>query len=360
MTVVPVERLAAIAGCVRNGDDAGADHAIARAEAAGVLRRNRDFLVPAITDTPFLVDDGLEPWRSRGFHFCLVKRHGLSVRDRAALSRLFGELRRDSQSRTPPVWITEHNIVTLCLPGAVDLRPIAGENPTADAIAVHRTCIDSLARLRDLEPRLRRAMLPYTAKRFPVAERHKDCIDFLAQVLGATAADELAAAFTAPSDQLPHSLFYDPKPANLLLPSECRPELWRQPDLPVYRVDLDMMFYETPLALQLILAYFAHPIAFEVDGAADIRLSHLVERLTANCAMFGCGGEDTIVNLLRYHLARNLAGAIQSANRTKAIEMAGLIVAGCSVGLYPGSRNLAPAMDRWLELNVGGTVADHG
>ena len=355
--------LAAAADRLLEGNPAEADAALDSAALRGELVERGDFLVPAedrvrLGATPWREE--FAAWREAGFVFCLVKRHDLAPGDREALDMLFAELRRDVRSDMPPIWLTERSIVSLYLPDASDLRPVPSMHAFEDASAIHRICVTSFSRHLEREGRLRGVLGRRAPRAFPLGARYAASLEVVASLLGDSAAGEIATAFRSTDDAMPRSLFFDPKPANMVVRSSERPLIWSDPDVQTFRVDLDMLFWETPRALQLILTYFAFPVAFESGGDDIARLEGQMRRLIRSCEELDAGREEEVRDLVWYHLVRNFTGAAKAAHHDKALQMAELVLAATLSGDFVRAPALASALQQWIDENSGELRADHG
>jgi hypothetical protein len=241
-----------------------------------------------------------------------------------------------------PQHLSGHWLVSLHLPEAYDLRELASGG-YADARRVHAHCLSSLGRFAAADAALREAISdgglppPYP---FPVPGRYRWAVDRLRGLLGAV---DLPATLPEPAFDGPSLLFCDPKPANFLVPPA------GGQDFP--RIDLELMCYETPLALQIVLALFAHPVSFHRPGRPDEQFADLRDYAHEAAAHFGVALSHLDV-LLAYHLVRNFVSAAGSPGRgaeAKALSFAALLA--CATEQLPCLRpadRTGRLLRRWI------------
>jgi hypothetical protein len=318
----------AVAGGARDDRVRGA---LARAVAAGALvpGDRPGLLVPA---GPALVASaagaaGPEapacwgPWLARGYRPFRCKPATHRPAERRALRVLFAALPEDAGLRCVPVWAVPGAVLSLHLPDAADLRARPGADPR-EAAAVHTACLDWLAYAvtadRRLRNRLAAAGLP-APRPFPVAARYRRAVRMLTGLVGDPG---LPAELPLPRRTGPAALFWDPKPANFVLPATDRPAVTGPA-----KVDVDSLHEECPLSLQLLLVLFAHPVVAPLPGAAgpDEVLGALLETAYAAADRFAVPAAE-IDAMLCYHLARNLTSAV-AAEPAKARALAPLLAA---------------------------------
>lgn len=329
------------------------DTLIERAVHAGELTAEGDgaVLVPRRATAGARLLPPVADWCATGFVPLLVKPTQVSATRGRALRAVFAALRNEPTIHAPPHWATGRAVVTLYLPEAVDLRLVAGPTELADARAVHDVCMDWLGRFVSVDQRLRRAMRESGARppqAFPVARRYTDALATAGPMWGADTVSRLAAVAPPEVSGWPRVLFADPKPANFVVRRLDRHRVAN--GVRPYRVDLDMLHLESPLSLQVVLAFLAHPVAFEVAGDPPERFAHAHARIRSSCAEFGIAQQE-VDGMIWYHLVRNVVSAVAAGDRVKATSM-GQVLAAAAAQLPRPSRDpaLAGRLRRWVAL----------
>lgn len=229
-----------------------------------------------------------------------VKPHRLTGTERARLDLTFRWLRERGDPEYVPHWITGEFVISKYVGGTRDL---AG-HPGLDGEAVRRICTASLTRFMVLEARIRtrleeKGLLALPA--FPLGERWRwACAEFA--VL--TGVDVRGVLGDPPADASRTSLFFDPKPANYLAPAP------PAPPVVVWRIDLDLLGCTAPVALQIAIMLFSHPIP---GTGFRVRREH-AHRVAAELGVER--GETDLA--ICYHLLRNWVSASQAGDRGKA------------------------------------------
>jgi hypothetical protein len=266
-------------------------------------------------------------WADRGFVPLRVKPLRLPGSAREVLRVVLLSLRRCGFPASVPQWVAGDALLTLQLPGAVDLRVLSGSDPAVAGAA--RSCglrllddfvgVDSI--VREMVARQTAGPPP-----FPVAERYAAALAALARCMGGDVVARLPAAIAdAPG---PRVFFCDPKPANLMLVMSAV-EQWRRTGTPVpVGIDLDLAYYDSSYVLQAVLATFSAPLPTDPAEFDACRA-----QAHAACARHGVE-PDEVDRLLVYHLVRNLTTAIERAQRSKASMFAdALALADEALGL---------------------------
>jgi hypothetical protein len=297
-------------------------------------------------------------WVERGFVRLRVKAHPLAAPQLTLVDTVVRVLRQEDPATVPHASMPGH-LLSLDLPGARSLRDLAAESDSVASRAVDAG-LWHLGRHRDLEPRLREELrlggsAPWA---FPVAGRYIATREKLARTINRDLASQLPDEIDdAPGHRV---LFWDPKPANLVLaPREVAQ--WRSLGHPFPAgVDYDLIHYESSYALQAILAAFSAPLPRDpaVLFARRARLHEL------------CSDADTapehVDRLLLYHLMRNYLHGNDSGDRAKAMAFAEAFLS-CAPALgirVPADgksafRSAVPAgAAQLVQRRVEGTVAD--
>jgi hypothetical protein len=341
------------ASCLRDGRARDADRILARMQFDGVFASNGKFWYPAadsgeaaIAATDILpfwcITDGLRPFT--------VKPHNLDNVSLGLLSGIFDGLRESAPDGVLPHWLTDHYIVSLYLPDAADLRPSLDTASCRDAQVVHDICTTRLGELLDAESQIRTTVTGMDLQEFPLLARYHASRRIIGVRLGPGAAADLDGRFdpqTLPKRRCP---LFDSKPANLIMRREDRYRLSSGALPPrAYRVDLDMAYWGCPVGLELVLIYFSHPIAFEIEGKLDDQVDHQLFRLDSVGRALEAGSRAQLLQLTWYHLVRNFASAIELDDTAKALEMGRMLQSAARhVGLSRKS-SLIRAIDRWRE-----------
>jgi hypothetical protein len=243
-----------------------------------------------------------------------------------ALAAIFGALDELPALRCVPSRVVGGRIVTVFLPDMVDLR--AGPAPTGDrcddARRVREACLRSYDRFADADPVLRQALTRAgaTPAAFPVAARYAAAREAFADLVG----DPTDLPEPLPQKLLcgRSMLFCDPKPANFLVPTRERDQVGRAGAAEPIRVDLDLMYYECAISLQLVVALFAHPVALCDDDSRPHGMAEQVEAAYAAAGRYGVG-TDEVDAMLLYHLVRNFTSAARQSEHAKARGLAPLL-----------------------------------
>lgn len=286
-------------------------------------------LIPALALPPDRVPGALVPWMRRGFLPFRVKPISRTAGETRALELLAKAVRQLPELRCVPLWIGAGQVLSLHLPDAVDLGEALVRAAPADRPALHAACLRSLERFAQQDSRLREALDGSglgPRPGFPVLSRYRRARSALAAVIGGT---DLPPALPELAGPGPAALFCDPKPANFLLPGH-------QPADEAVRVDLDLLHYDCPVSLQIVLVYFAHPVAFHRDGGVRDQFEHLLTVVRTAGERFGVAPAE-IDAMLLYHLLRNFASAAlgqTSKEARKARALAPLLA--CAAQGLPG------------------------
>lgn len=345
----PLDPLAeAVFRPVPNGNVAAAiDHAVA----SGALERAGDTLfVPTVAEPASAVPSSWRGWSARGYLPLRIRYCAHPPQQLRTLACIVAALDELPELGCVPHHVAGSWLASLHLPDARDLRQVLACGGYTDARWVHEYCLDSLTRFVNADDALRRAVgdgaPPYP---FPVAGRYRWAVDRLGSLLGMV---DLPAELP---DEALHGrtvLFCDPKPANFLVPparTGVAATAGRDGTYP--RVDLELMCYESPLALQIVLTLFAHPVSFHRPGGPDEQFADL--RSYAHGAAGGFGLAAAHVDaMLVYHLVRNFVSAATAhspAERAKALAFGGLLA--CAVEELPSvgrARHTRRLLDGWV------------
>jgi hypothetical protein len=280
-----------------------------------------------------------ESWSEAGFTPFRGKRVLLSPVRQRALAAVFRALGGLSELRCVPCWLGPDILFTLHLPDAADLRDLMREKPAA----VHDHGLAWLTRATAVDAVLREALAEagVTATPFPVADRYRDAVAALELLLGPTGMPAALPQKALASDSL---LFWDPKAANFIVPS-ARCHALGDPGGPLpYKIDLDLMFYECPLSLQIILVLFVFPVALRQEDDCSREFAALLRQAHQAGAGLGVASEAIDVMLV-YHLVRNFVSAISDSSaygRAKARGLVPLLIEASdlfsSIGLQKSAR----------------------
>lgn len=326
--------------------------AIEGAVAAGALTQAGPTLfIPVAAASPDSIPSSWRDWLARGY---LPLRIQYCAHPPARVRTLGGILTAlDSQSELNcvPQRLAGRWLASLHLPDARDLRDVLASGGYEDARRVHDYCLASLARFAaadaGLRASLRSAGLPPPSP-FPVAKRYRWATERLTDLLGAV---DLPSTLPGYAYHGPKVLFCDPKPANFLAPPGTWPGSNDSPAFP--RIDLELMCYETPLALQIVLALFSQPVAFHQPGALVEQFAALTSYMGLAAADFGVQ-QAQLEPLLTYHIVRNFVSAATAPTRAsaaKARSFARLLV--CAIEELPylrPTRRTRLLLRRWIDL----------
>lgn len=353
----PIERLA-VALCGSEPCDLDALWGEA-AKSGDLVSTGRGTLIPNRRSMRALVDVGFTywpDWARLGFVPFLVKPAAFNPSQIKLLSAIFRTLIEVGEKDILPHWVTPHAVISLYLPDAIDLRPVCGSIDVDDAARVHSRCMDCVRRFVRLDSTLRLASLASgaeTLEAFPVSARYETSVAAISQRFGSTAARGLLAAMPKQTTASPTMLFADPKPGNFIV-SRSKRHRPHFDGVRAIRVDLDMLHLTSPVALQLILVLFAHPVAFEIEGDLPSCFLHQKNLLHGYCKEFGIGHEE-IDAMLWYHLLRNFVGALHAGNQEKAGSMAQLL--GIAGRLFDNVRvdpEFLRCVERWTAADGNG------
>ncbi|MFI7019999.1 hypothetical protein [Streptomyces sp. NPDC050164] len=333
-----------LARALRDGDESGADTLVREALAEGTLvpshthgtlyipnttpRQPRDDRGGASKRTQGgasnrIRDGHAEPLRDGHLHgadtpLC-VKRHQLPPCQLALLRQAFARLREDGYGEYVPHWATDTFIVSLYLENTVDLTSLLTPAAPKDAATVRRTCARSLQRFhtrqREIRTRLE-AGRPPGLPAFSMTQRWQWARGQYRKITGEDPWGAIGDRIARPPVRSKDMLFFDPKPANYLIPAP--PVRAREPRTPetAHRIDLDLLVLIAPVALQVAIALFSHPvpIARYADTAGGFR----EQRRLAHQLAASLGVEDTETDdAICYHLTRNWVSAMRDGNRAK-------------------------------------------
>ncbi|MCK2212385.1 hypothetical protein MF672_001010 [Actinomadura sp. ATCC 31491] len=282
-----------------------------------------------------------EGWSKVGFIPFRGKPVVLSSARRRALAAVFEALDDLPELRCVPSRLGPDMLFTLYLPDATDLRELMSERPAA----VHDHGLAWLARAATVDTVLRAALKEagVTATPFPVADRYRDAVAALERLLGPTGLPPTLPRAALSSESL---LFWDPKAANFIVPSARRDALG-EPDGPLpYKIDLDLMFYECPLSLQILLVLFVFPVASWQEDNRSGEFGDLLLLAHRTGARLGVTGE-AIDGMLVYHLVRNFVSAAADPSAygmAKARALAPLLIEASDRALLTGLKK--PAHER--------------
>jgi len=338
--------------CLRDGRASEADGILARMQVEGAFASNGKFLYPVldIIECAVAAGDILPAWCvADGLRPFTVKTHDLDEECVGLLSGVFEGLRDNAPVGVLPHWLTEHYVVSLYVPDAVDLRPSPDITSLCDAKAVHDICALQLSRLLEADSRVRAAVTGTGRREFPLLSRYRAGQRIVGRRLGSGAAADLDSRFDPRILPRRRCSLYDFKPANQIVRREDRQRLSGTRPPRTYKADLDMAYWECPVGLELVLIYFSHPIAFEIAGRLDDQLDHQLLRLESMGREFGAGSRAQLLQLTWYHLVRNFASAIELDDTAKALEMGQLLhSAARHVGLSRKS-SFIRMIERWRE-----------
>lgn len=324
--------------------------AIDDAVAAGVSVPAGDTLfLPAVAVPARAVPESWRSWLASGYLPLRIRYCAHPPQQLRTLAGVLAALDGLPELDCVPHHLSGHWLVSLHLPEARDLREPLASGGHADARRVHAHCLSSLGRFAGADAALRDAISdgglpsPYP---FPVLGRYRSAVDRLGGLLGAV---DLPATLPEPAFHGPSLLFCDPKPANFLVPPAGKAPTGGTQDFP--RVDLELMCYETPLALQIVLTLFAHPVSFHHPGRLDEQFADLRDYAHEAAAGFGVAPSQLDV-LLAYHLVRNFVSAAGTPDRGasgKALSFAALLA--CATEQLPCLRpaeRTRRLLERWI------------
>jgi hypothetical protein len=328
----------------------GIDDDVDQAVGVGALVARGNLLCPVSAGRPVRRRhrDPMVGWLAQGLQPVLVKGHSLDPDQQAALALIFAKLREIEYPDALPHWVSARHIFSLYLPDATDLRPVSGTDPILDAAVVHHACVRSLSGLLAVEGELHGALGARELPEFPLLPRYRESQRIFARCFGASAAADLGVIFKGRVSGCRSSFLFDSKPANLIMRQSERTDLTQQSTTRLYRVDLDMMCWTCPLALELALIFLCHPVAFETDGELDLRLDAQLARMCEVARALDAGSEENVLQLSWYHLVRNFCSSIRDQADAKAREMGRLLVSAARHLGLGRETALVRAIDRWV------------
>lgn len=331
------------------GSTGQVDGALADAiESGALVYRGEHVLVPHGADGSLALPERWEPWSRRGFLPFHVKQNVLPVDRMQGLAVLMATVNELPALRAVPTWMVGETSFSLHLRDATDLRQVLGDAPADHAERVHAACLRSLTLFTAHDEELRdatRGIWPRGVPLFPVRERYRAARVRLRRLLGPIDIPDVLPRY---AEHGPITLFCDPKPANFLVPEAGDPldsDEWPM------RVDLDLMYYECPLSLQIVLALFAHPVVFHREGTIEEQFDDLLGY--AHTAGIRCGvASDEIDAMVLYHLLRNFASVSVRDDRADAVKARALApVLRCAVERLTAGTETARRLDSWLMAN---------
>ncbi|WP_326615227.1 hypothetical protein OG949_40735 (plasmid) [Streptomyces scopuliridis] len=325
-----------LARALRDGDESGADTLVRKALAEGALvpsRTHGTLYIPSTTPgqpRDDRDDDAKQPWgghanRTRyGYRHGVdtplcVKRHHLPPRQLALLRQVFAWLREDDHGEYVPHWATDTFIVSLYLENTVDLTSLLPPTTPDDAATVRRTCARSLQRFhtrqREMRTRLE-AGQAWGLPAFSMTQRWEWARGAYRKITGEDNWGAIGDRIARPPEQRKDMLFFDPKPANYLIPAPPARARGARTLETAHRIDLDLLVLLAPVALQVAIVLFSHPvpIARDADTAGGFREQRrLAHQLAASLGVESTETDDAIC----YHLTRNWVSAVSDGNRAK-------------------------------------------
>lgn len=306
-----------LARALGDGDETGADTLLRKALTDGTF-------IPSYTHSTLYVPN-VTSKQPRGDHryemaipLC-VKRHQLPRQQLALLQQIFAWLRAESHDKYVPHWATDHFIVSRYLENTVDLTSVLTPATPDDAAVVRQTCARSLQRFHTRQREFRTRLEAGGTSSLPAFSMTRRWEWARGEYRKITRedpwghiGDRIARAPERPKDML----FFDPKPANYLIPA---PQGQTQrPWAPetAHRIDLDLLVFLAPVALQVAIMLFSHPMP--IAGNADTTNSFFEQRRLAHELAKSLGVESTETDdAICYHLTRNWVSAVQGANPAK-------------------------------------------
>jgi hypothetical protein len=249
-----------------------------------------------------------QPWLERGFRPVHCKPSPCTPDQRIRLDTVFERIGDGLALHCPPHWVVPGYVVSLHLPAAVDLSKAVDAGACERHVRrIHAVCLRSLARAVAHDDGFRAALRAagLAAESFPVAQRFRRAVAILESLTGATG---LPATLLDQAEAGRTALFWDPKPANFIVPYGLRRRWGDAPWPEPAKVDLDLMHAECPVALQVLLTLYAHPIVIFNGEGAEATFQRL--HRTARTAAMEFGVDATEIDLMvLYHLARNVASS---------------------------------------------------
>lgn len=338
-----------LAEALSSGRRHGIDVAIERACAEGALKLCGDAWVsPQDDDESWSAIPVCSSWRHAGFLPFHAKRYEALGSDADILTALSGAIATVPQLQAPPLWIGETWLVTLHLPGSINLASMLEEGGETTRIIRH--CLNSLETFADRESLFQAAIADAGCRppsTFPLTERYNAACDRLKHFYDAAVLRDLPDLAPSKTPSGPVALLCDPKPANFIRPQS--DEASR-----IYRVDLDLMTFSTPLSLQAAIAAFSVPS--EPAGSRQETFALRLAQWKAWCTRCAAGPEDEHLRHLLYHLIRNLASSQDQRNAHKAQAMSDMLVQ--LIDLEPSLRSLQSFRDVLARTLMGGVVEE--
>ena len=231
-------------------------------EDGALLETRPGVYVPLQRRAPHNMPSEWNHWLGRGFIPFLCKLVPLTPLWLEILEVVYGTLRNVDGVSCVPHWLSGSTSFSLYLPNAMDLRqPLSsGRCNPACASAIHQVCLSSLESFTKVDQSLRHnlSLVGLHPEPFPIAERYHNSVRSLLSI-----AEDIGLPPALPSVGAggPTALFWDPKPANFVVPMTSRPCTRLIDGHSPAKVDLDLMHYQCPISLQIVVALFAHPIA---------------------------------------------------------------------------------------------------
>ncbi|UQE03638.1 hypothetical protein [Bradyrhizobium japonicum] len=352
----PVEQLAV---ALQNSDAAELDGLwLELAKSGDLVSTARGTLIPSRSRMRALADVGFTywpEWAELGFVPFMVKPASFSASRTKSLSAVLRALIEIGEDDILPHWVTPRAVISLYLPDAMDLRPFGRRVDIHDAAWIHSRCLDCIRQFVRLDSRLRLASLAsgeQAPEAFPISSRYESSVAAVSGFFGSVAANDLLAAIPKQHSAAPTMLFADPKPANFIVRRSQRGKP-RLDGTRAIQVDLDMLHFSSPVALQLVLVLFSHPVVFEIEGDFPSRFLHQYNLLCGYGNEFGVS-HDEIEAILWYHLLRNFAGALSADDREKAGSMARLLaIAGRLLSAVRVDPGFIRTIERWVAADDG-------
>jgi hypothetical protein len=300
-----------------------------------------DHLV-AMPGLPGSMLDPAGDWAALGYRPLRLKRVHVPAEAAGLLRAVFEALRERTQPRCVPHWMAHGFVASLHLDDARDLRDIMTDAASADVAGlVLDACVNSLEHFVDADGDLRAAARSARTRPapFPVTTRYQGARELCGQLLGSAAVLDLPTEIDDATG--PRVLFNDPKPANLVLRASDAGDWLGAPRTVAApaRIDLDLLHFETSIALQLVIALFAHPL----DGL-DVTQRHAI---AAAAAERWDVAPDDIDRVLTYHLLRNFTTAAAAGQTAKARAFAHGLRELAPVLLGPAATALPDALASW-------------
>jgi hypothetical protein len=251
-----------------------------------------------------------------------IKRESLTPRQLAMLDVIVRRI-RGLGLHVVPTWVAGARVLTLHRQGAIDLRAVASISER-QALWVRDRCLESFTEFSRCDDELRAALAEagfHRVPAFPIAERHAAGVAKLSRLLA------MQTIVPQPVSGGRSTLFCDPKPANFIVTSleDEHPE----------RIDLDLMCFLCPVSLQVVLAFFSHPVRLPGMGSVGERFAAARVEADARARELGALPGETD-SMLVYHLIRNFTSAYEAqGGGAKAHALAPLLA--CALEQIPAS-----------------------